>query len=102
MHEHVEMSRYDKVLWKEINKILFRDWAPIGVNDNPQCENEYENYVCGIYRLVVGGADRTKLTQHLARLETVSMGLHNNPDREQRCRRIAEQILVLWSETDSA
>lgn len=96
MYEGVEMSHYDKRLWKEINTILFRDWDPIGVNDEPQCEDEYESYVGGIYRLIVGDADRFKLAQHLARIETVSMGL-DDPDQDGRCGRVAEQLLALRS-----
>ncbi len=96
MYEEVEVSRYDKRLWREINTILFRDWDPIGVNDEPQCEDEYESYVGGIYRLVVGDADCFKLAEHLARIETESIGLEK-PDKEERCRRIAEQLLALRS-----
>ena len=88
------MSRYDKHLWKEISTVLLRDWDPIGVNDNPECEDEKESYVGGIYRMIVGDADRNKLAQHLIQIETEQMGL-GNPDKEERYWQIAELLLAL-------
>ena len=96
MFEGIRVSRYDERLWREINEILFRDWDPIGVNGEPQCEDEYESYIGGIYRLVTGGADSVKLAQHLVRLETSTIEV-DNPDREERCRRVAEKLLALRS-----
>lgn len=89
------MSRYDKPLWREINTILFRDWDPIGVSDDSECpDNEYENYVGGIYRLVTRGGDVNELAQHLGRIETEQIELEK-PDREERCRRVAQKLLAL-------
>ena len=88
------MSQYDKHLWREINTILFRDWDPIGINDYSECDDEYESYVGGVYRLVIRGCDTIELAQHLARIETEQIGLEN-PDRKERCRGVAQKLLAL-------
>ena len=89
------MSRYDKPLWREISTILFRDWDPIGVSDDSECpDTEYESYVGGVYRLVTLGGDVNELAQHLGRIETEQIELEK-PDREERCRRVAQKLLAL-------
>jgi hypothetical protein len=54
---------------------LWRDWDPIGVNDTPEAQDEYDSYVGGVCSLLISGADAFKLRQHLAQIETVNMGL---------------------------
>ncbi|TWU60312.1 hypothetical protein Poly51_05870 [Rubripirellula tenax] len=54
---------------------LWRDWDPIGVNDCPEAQDEYDSYVGGVCSLLLSGADGYKLRQRLAHIETVGMGL---------------------------
>ncbi len=54
---------------------LWRDWDPIGVNESPEAQDEYDSYVSGVCSLLLSGADAHKLRQHLAQIETVAMGL---------------------------
>ena len=54
---------------------LWRDWDPIGVNDSPEAQDEYDSYVGGVCSLLISGADAHKLRGHLAQIETVNMGL---------------------------
>lgn len=54
---------------------LWQDWDPIGVNDWPEAHDEYDSYVGGVCSLLISGADAYKLRQHLAHIETDSMGL---------------------------
>ena len=54
---------------------LWCDWDPIGVNDCPEAQDEYDSYVGGVCSLLISGADAHKLRQHLAHIETVNMGL---------------------------
>src|SRR4051794_31652361 len=37
------MARANR-LYQAIREVLFREWDPIGVNDNPLCEDEYDSY----------------------------------------------------------
>lgn len=62
-------------LLETIREILFFDWDPIGVNDNPLCRGEYDSYAPTILRLLREGADEHKILAHLNRLQRDSMGL---------------------------
>lgn len=83
-------------LLKEVRDILFRDWDPIGVNDQPLCQNEYDSYAPGICRLLRAGADEDKLANQLGRLQKISMGLSaTNPERD---RKVASRLLSLLNQ----
>jgi len=54
-------------LFPLIHDILIREWDPIGVDDEPLAQNEYDSYIYGIIRLLASGADHVKMAQHLHR-----------------------------------
>lgn len=54
---------------------LWQDWDPIGINDCPEAQDEYDSYVGGICSLLNSGADSHMLGNHLSQIETKSMGL---------------------------
>ncbi len=85
-------------LYQAVREILFREWDPIGVNCHAPAD-EYDSYAPGICRLLEAGADEVRLTEHLHKLATESMGLSNS-DREHH-RRIARRLLSL-TEADKA
>lgn len=80
-------------LLKEVQALLFQNWDPLGVNDQPLCQNEYDSYAPGICRLLHAGADEAKLVKHLERLQTSSMGL--SVIDEERDRKVASQLFCL-------
>ena len=59
----------------DIRAVLLRAWDPIGINDVPEAQDEYDSYVGGVYRLLASGASEDQLIEHLRRIETTSMGL---------------------------
>lgn len=79
-------------LLQAVRRILFTEWDPIGVNDNPLCEDEYDSYAPAICRLLCEGADASKVVLHLSRLQKDSMGLTAT---EAHNRRIARRLLSL-------
>ena len=58
-----------------IREILLRDWDPIGVQDVPEAQDEYDSYVGGIEGLLHRGASVEEIAAHLAKIEGESMGL---------------------------
>jgi len=62
-------------LYENVHHCLLHDWDPIGVRHYPEAYDEYESYVRGVCKLLLGGADESKLRRHLAHIETVDMGL---------------------------
>ena len=76
-----------------IHSILIAEWDPIGVNAHPEAQNEYDNDIGGIYRLLMVGADKVRIRDHLRRLESDSMGLSGRSDQTRD--RVAEMLLAL-------
>src|SRR5437667_5536768 len=66
---------------EQIRQILLHDWDPIGVQDEPSAQDEYDAYVGGVYRLLTDGASPKALAEHLARIEGERMGLPRSVDR---------------------
>lgn len=60
---------------REISRVLWEVWDPIGVNALGCPRDEYDSYVNGVYELLVSGADDTLLAEHLLRIVTDTMGL---------------------------
>jgi hypothetical protein len=37
---------------EEIRQILVKEWDPIGIKDEPRAQDEYDNYVGGVFNLL--------------------------------------------------
>ena len=55
--------------------MLLHEWDPIGIQDVPEAQDEYDSYVGGVYRLLASGASEEQLVEHLRLIETSNMGL---------------------------
>lgn len=86
------MSR-QKSLLTAVQEVLFREWDPIGVNDNEQCQDEYDSYAGTICRWLQDGVDEYKLAAHLSAIQRESMGI--SLIDEDANRQIARRLLAL-------
>ena len=75
-----------------IGRILFEDWDPIGVGNQPDCAHEYDAYVGGVYRLLVNSASVEALAAHLAELEAGPIGL--KPASPQALLPVARKLVA--------
>lgn len=64
-----------KELHTKVDKILWEDWDPIGVNDYGGPKDEYRGYVPSIIKLLENDADESKITKLLHEHANVNMGL---------------------------
>lgn len=80
-----------------VREILFREWDPIGVNDNPNCRDEYDSYAPTICRMLAENVDDRRLAAHLSRLQRESMGL--SVVDEGLPRRVARRLIALKAKT---
>jgi hypothetical protein len=76
-----------------IRQALFRDWDPIGVNDNPNLQDEYDSYIAPVYRILSCSRSEQELVDFLFRTEGESVGLQC--DLPERLRPIARKLLEL-------
>ena len=67
----------------DIQRVLWEQWDPIGVNDQPKAFGEYDRYADGIYNLLMQGGSDDEIAQQLHTYETVNMGLSRRTN-EQR------------------
>ena len=56
-----------------IRQVLMQDWDPIGIKNTPECRDEYDSYIGGIYRLLARGATEEQIVEHLDRIESQQM-----------------------------
>ncbi len=66
-----------------VRRVLWEQWDPIGVNDEPEAFGEYDRYADGIYDLLMRGASDDEIAKQLHSYETVDMELHRRTN-EQR------------------
>ena len=60
-------------LHEAIRQVLMQEWDPIGIKDTPECHDEYNAYIGGIYRLLARGATEQQIVEHLDRIESQQM-----------------------------
>lgn len=65
-----------------IRKVLWEDWDPIGVNDEPAVSDEYDAYAGRIHTLLQNGVTDVEMIAHLRGIETDRMGLHGQTDEQ--------------------
>ena len=81
-----------KRLAEAVSEVLFREWDPIGVNDNEECRDEYDSYVPGVCRPLLQGADEYRIAAHLEQVARVNIGL--TPKTEHH-RKVARRLPLL-------
>ena len=86
-----KLSATQKEFYKEVARILWEKWDPIGVNDGEnEWDDEYESYVPHIFRLAIEGKDAIRIASSLSSSAELNMGL--SPSREHDLK-IAHVIL---------
>ena len=86
------MSPEDKLLYRQIDEILWNDWDPIGVNETPEARDEYYGYIFDLLELKRRKVSMEEMANHLFRIETEDIGLFGN---KENCERVAQKILAL-------
>lgn len=86
------MTQEQKILYKAIDEILWRDWDPINVNDDEEWRDEYSSYTPQVFNLKIKNADKETIAQHLLKIETGRMGFKGSIDG---CRQVADKIIKL-------
>ena len=85
-----KLSEKQRQLFNEIDRIIWEDWDPIGVNDNENCRDEYASYIPHLFSLVEQGADYKKIAKHLSDVEKITMGMLGN---YEHCEEIAKKLI---------
>src|SRR5438105_13500422 len=91
----MERSREQRAakIQDSIRQVLFRDWDPIGVNDNPQLVDEYDSYIAPVYRILSGSRSEDDLIECLYRTEHDQIG--TGCESSEQLRPVARKLLAL-------
>src|ERR1044072_6578636 len=66
---------------QRIREVLLHNWDPIGIANETDLSDEYDAYIGGVYRLLDSGAAPRAVAGHIARIESVQMGLWTSADK---------------------
>ena len=69
------------------------EWDPIGINDVPQCADEYDSYAQEIFERARRGAVADEIRNYLLSVETPSMGFRQATGRGLLA--LAERLVAL-------
>jgi hypothetical protein len=64
-----------KEIETKIRKILMKEWDPIGVDDIPEAQDEYDRYIPQVISLLLRGATPEEIAEYLSTVEAREMGL---------------------------
>lgn len=70
-------------IMSKIQKILLKEWDPIGVQDIPEAQDEYDAYIPSIYKIIQSKKPESELFDYLWQVETEHMGLSGNRKHTQ-------------------
>jgi hypothetical protein len=58
-----------------IRNVLYNDWDPLGINDYPSTQDEYDAYIAPVYRILVGNRSTEELVKTLTRIARDEIGV---------------------------
>lgn len=90
-----KLTSVQNKLYKRIDKILWEDWDPIGVNNYKSARDEYQSYLPQVFRLAAEDAEVSKIAESLNLIVTDSIGLQSNINH---CTEIAKLIKLARNE----
>lgn len=70
-----------------IRETQLHDWDPIGVQEIPEAQDEYDSYVGSVFTLLDRRSSAAEVFEYLCKLETVHMGLTGDRAKTQRVAR---------------
>ncbi|MEH6473438.1 MAG: hypothetical protein V7752_19585 [Halopseudomonas sp.] len=90
-----KLSSDQKAFYKEVSKILWEKWDPIGVNDGDnEWDDEYDSYVPHIFRLAIEGKDPGRIASSLSASTKQNMGLGEDPEHDLRVAKLIVKTKV--------
>jgi hypothetical protein len=81
-----------RLICKEIQRILLKEWDPIGIQDIPHSQDEYDLYLDAIYEAIVTAKSERLLFNYIWMVERENMGLSGDI---KHTRAIAHKLFQL-------
>jgi len=85
-----KLQESELAFYKLIDKLLYRDWDPIGISELNGPTDEYQGYLPIIFNLALKSSDINIIADYLLKVEIERLGLAGN---RAHCLEIAEIII---------
>jgi len=83
--------------YESLDRLLFREWDPIGVSDVDRAEDEYRMYLPGFWTLVRSGASAEQVADYLGKIEIERIELTTSLEHRLDIARKAAALVDVWS-----
>lgn len=87
-----ENIKFAELLQKRISTILLKEWDPIGIQDIPEAQDEYDTYVIPLYKMLIEKRTIHEIFDYLVWAESEHMGLSTD---EHHTQLIAKELIKL-------
>ena len=92
-----KLSSQDASAYEALDRLLFREWDPIGVHNIDGPEDEYQAYLPHFWTLVKDGASAEEVAAYLGDIETDRIELPTSQEHRLDIARKAAELVRVWS-----
>ena len=82
--------------YEALDRLLYREWDPIGVHGLDGPDSEYQTYLPGFWRLVQDAASPADLAAYLSEVETSSIGVTTSSEHRLDVASKAVALMAAW------
>ena len=88
----IHLTAAQQAFYEAVDRILWEEWDPIGVNDESGARNEYSSYLPSVVSLSLSSLNPSPIFDYFEQITTGDMGLGSNPAHNQA---IAKRVFDL-------
>ena len=87
-----------KEVQRELRKMFWEQWDPIGINDDPRAEGEYDSYADKVCSFMINTPiiDEIKIHEYLRCVMYEYMELDPHPMLENRTEQFGKELILFW------
>lgn len=74
----MKLSKEQMELYNFIDKLLIKEWDPIGVYGVPEARDEYHGYLPVVFGKAIKNETEKEIAEYLEKIETENMGLQSS------------------------
>jgi hypothetical protein len=87
---------HESSAYEALDRLLFREWDPLGVYAFNGPDDEYRDYLPEFWRLVSSGASARSIADYLGQMERDLMGVQTSDQRRLDIAGKAALLLTAW------
>jgi hypothetical protein len=91
-----KLSAEDAGAYEALDRLLFRQWDPIGVYDADEPDDEYRAYLPRFWELVRSGSSEADVIQYLAEIERDRIAVETSDEHRLDIVRKAAALVAAW------